>query len=301
MCRWISYLGTPIPLEDVLAKPDHSLIDQSLLARDLYLPGDGVAQQFRQHAFPTNGDGFGIAWSGRGGRLGQYRQTTPAWDSPNLRHLAAQIESGCFLAHVRAAPGGAISEQNTHPFVQNGWMFCQNGEINGYPALRRDLVMAVDPALFPFMQGTVDTETAFFLALTFGLAEDPVRALRRMVGFVEDARASHGIAEPFRGSFCASDGDRLIVARWVSPGSATMPAPSLFHSAGPVTLHTGKGFSGVADGTETLPDDAQLVVSEPLELHWSKRTWHEIPDATIGVFERGIDPVFTALDPATAD
>lgn len=48
-----------------------------------------MGTQFRDHMFPTNGDGFGIAWSGREGRLGQYRQTTPAWDSQNLRHLAA--------------------------------------------------------------------------------------------------------------------------------------------------------------------------------------------------------------------
>lgn len=301
MCRWMSYLGTPIVLEDVLAKPDHSLIDQSLLARDLFLPGPGLAQQFRQHAFPTNGDGFGIGWSGRNGVLGQFRQTTPAWDSQNLRHLAAQIESGCFLAHVRAAPGGLISEQNTHPFLQNGWMFCQNGEIGGYPLLRRDLVMAVDPELFPYMQGNVDTETAFFLALTFGLADDPVQALGRMVKFIEQTRLAHGIDAPFRGTFCASDGNRLIVARWVSADSKTMPAPSLFYSSGPVTLHTGRGFSGVTDGVEKLPEDAQLIVSEPLELHWSKRTWHEIPNATIGVFERGAEPVFTPLNPATVD
>jgi len=295
MCRWLAYLGSPVGLDDVLVKPDHSLIDQSLLARDLFLPGPGMAQQFREHAFPTNGDGFGVAWSGRGGTLGQYRQTTPAWDSQNLRHLAAQITSGAFLAHVRAAPGGAISEQNTHPFVHNGWMFCHNGEINGFAKLKRDLTFDVDPDLYPFIQGSSDTEVCFFLALTYGLADDPVAAIARMVARVERARAEHGVTEAFRGSFAASDGEQLVVARWVSPDAAGTPPPSLFHSSGPVTLHTGKGFGGVVDGVETLPEDAQLVASEPLELHWSKRTWHEIPDATIGVLRRGADPVFTPL------
>ena len=32
MCRWLSYLGEPIWLEELLSKPDHSLIDQSLHA-----------------------------------------------------------------------------------------------------------------------------------------------------------------------------------------------------------------------------------------------------------------------------
>lgn len=299
MCRWLAYQGSSLPLEDIIIKPDHSLIDQSLLARDLFLPGPGMAQQFRHHAFPTNGDGFGVAWSGRNGTLGQYRQTTPAWDSQNLRHLAAQIESDCFLAHVRAAPGGAISEQNTHPFVQDGWMFCHNGEINDFGVMKRDLRFDIDPALYPAIEGQSDTETCFFLALTYGLADDPVQALTKMVARVERARADHGVTAAFRGSFAASDGDRLIVARWVSPDAGITPAPSLFHSGGPVTLHTGKGFDGAVDGTETLPDDARLVVSEPLELHWSKRTWHEIDNATIGVFERGQEPVFHALDPST--
>ena len=114
MCRWLAYLGSPIALEDVLVRPNHSLLDQSLLARDLLLPG-ASSSQFRDRAFPTNGDGFGIAWRGREGSLGQYRQITPAWDSQNLRHLAAQIDSGCFLAHVRAAPAERSPSRTATP------------------------------------------------------------------------------------------------------------------------------------------------------------------------------------------
>lgn len=46
----------------------------------------------------------------------------------------------------------------------------------------------------------------------------------------------------------------------------------------------------------TLPDDAQLVVSEPLELHWSSHTWAEVVEGTIGVFRRGEEPVFTPVE-----
>ncbi|QEV99179.1 class II glutamine amidotransferase [Microbacterium caowuchunii] len=289
MCRWIAYLGAAIPVEDVLVRPDHSLIAQSLLARRLYLPGTAMASQFRDHAFPTNGDGFGLAWSGRAGTLGQFREITPAWDSDNLRHIAAQIESGCFLAHVRAAPGGTISEQNAHPFVHAGWMFQHNGEIGGFRDLKRELTMDVAPELYPFIKGTTDSEVCFFLALTYGLAADPAAALRRMVERVETARRAHGITEPFRGAMCASDGERLVVLRWVSPDAGELPAPSLFHSTGSETLHVGPGR------TERLPEGAQLVVSEPLELHWSRRHWREIPAGTVGVFRRDAEPAFHPL------
>ena len=46
MCRWLAYSGSPLLLEDLLYKPQHSLIDQSLNAR--------------QGPHSTNGDGFGI-------------------------------------------------------------------------------------------------------------------------------------------------------------------------------------------------------------------------------------------------
>lgn len=289
MCRWLAYLGSPIALEDVLVRPNHSLIDQSLLARELYLPGEASAAQFPHRAFPTNGDGFGIAWAGRSGLIGQYRQVDPAWGSQNLRHLAAQIESGCFLAHVRAAPHGTISEQNCHPFVHAGWMFQHNGEIHGFEQLKRELTFDVAPALYPSILGNADSEVCFHLALTYGLADDPVAGLSRMVERVERARRDRGIADAFRATMCASDGSQLVVLRWVSPDAPAETAPTLFHASGPTMLRA-------IDGSEqALLADAQLVVSEPLELHWSNETWVEIPEGTIGVFRAGEQPVFTQV------
>ncbi|OAV59901.1 class II glutamine amidotransferase [Enteractinococcus helveticum] len=290
MCRWLAYLGSSIPLEDVLVRPNHSLIDQSLHARQLFLPGDPLAALFLDNAFPTNGDGYGIAWAGRAGTLGQYRQIGPAWDSLNLRHLAAQIEAGCFLAHVRAAPGQTIAEQNCHPFIHDGWMFQHNGEIPNFPELKRELTFDVDPKLYPSILGNADTEVCFYLALTYGLAHDPLQAMTRMVERVERARNEHNIAAPFRATMCASDGDQLVVLRWVSPDVKGASAPTLYHSYGPTMLHTVDG------GADTLPDNAQLVVSEPLELHWSTHVWNEVPSGSIGIFRPEISPAFTPVD-----
>ena len=46
------YSGDPILAEDLLFKPEHSLIEQSLHSR--------------MGATTTNGDGFGIGWYGEG-------------------------------------------------------------------------------------------------------------------------------------------------------------------------------------------------------------------------------------------
>lgn len=170
-------------------------------------------------------------------------------------------------------------------------MFQHNGEVPQFAALKRELTLDVDPALYPSILGNADSEVCFYLALTYGLSEDPVNGMRRMIERVERARRERGIGDPFRATMCASDGEQLVVLRWVSPDADGALAPSLYHSSGPTMLHTKVG------GEEVLPADAQLVVSEPLELHWSSNTWAEMPVGKIGVFRRGEDPAFSAVVP----
>jgi len=54
-----------------------------------------------------------------------------------------------------------------------------NGLIREFPRVRRELVLSVDDSLFASIEGTTDSETMFYLALTFGLESDPVSAVER--------------------------------------------------------------------------------------------------------------------------
>ena len=101
-----------------------------------------------------------------------------------------------------------------------------NGQIAGFSDVKRELVMAVDPALYTSIEGSSDTEVFFFLALTFGLAENPPEAVQRAVGFIERICRDHGTEHPMRMSVAASDGESLWAFRYSSEG---MP-PSLFFS-----------------------------------------------------------------------
>ena len=108
MCRWLAFSGSPIAIEELVIKPDFSLIDQSLNAR--------MAPK------PTNGDGFGIGWYGRQKQPAVYRSMQPAWNDGNLADLAFQIESPLFLAHVRRSTGTPVQQSNCHPFHhESGW------------------------------------------------------------------------------------------------------------------------------------------------------------------------------------
>ena len=73
---------------------------------------------------------------------------------------------------------------------------CTTGYIDGFSKVKRDLTLEVDPLLYPEIEGTTDTEVFFHLALTFGLEDDPPRAVERAVGFIEATGRRHGSRAP---------------------------------------------------------------------------------------------------------
>lgn len=266
MCRWLAYSGSPLLMEDLLYKPKHSLIDQSLHAR------------LGPHA--TNGDGFGIGWYGDGDEPALYKGVDPAWNDENLREISRHIRSGLIFAHIRASTGTSVQHSNCHPFRYGKWLWMHNGQIAGFQDVKRDLVLAVDPALYPFIRGSSDTETFFFLALTFGLEQDPPLAVERAVGFIEKVCADHGIPHPMRMSVAVSDGQSVWGFRYSSAGDP----PSLFFSTDVDALRQQHPDMHIF---QTLSDESRLVVSEPLgDL---AGVWNEVPASSYGVIRPGHD------------
>ena len=133
MCRWLAYSGTPILLEELIYKPAHSLIDQSLHSR--------------LGAETTNGDGFGIGWYAEGEIPSFYRSAEPAWNDRNLREVARNIRAGLIFAHIRASTGTPVQQTNCHPFRHGRWLWMHNGSIARFPELKRELALEVDPVL----------------------------------------------------------------------------------------------------------------------------------------------------------
>jgi predicted glutamine amidotransferase len=261
MCRWLAYSGRPISLDRVLLRPEHSLIHQSLAAR--------------KAPVSTNGDGFGIGWYGQRENPGLYRDYRPAWNDENLRSLAEQIESPLFFAHVRASTGTTTSRANCHPFGHGRWLFMHNGQIGGYAQLRRELDFSLAPELYDARRGTTDSETLFLLALTFGLADDPVGALARTAGFVEERMAAAGISEPLRFTVALSDGRRIIAVRH----STDRHSPSLFFCMAD-HVRDAAGLNCIETGCNSV-----LVVSEPLD--GRADNWTPVAESQVLVVEDG--------------
>lgn len=264
MCRWLAYIGSPVLLRDVLYTPKHSLIDQSLSSK--------------LGAEPTNGDGFGIGWYDTSPNPGVFRSVEPAWNDRNLREVAGHMRSPLFFAHIRAAIGSAVQKTNCHPFRHGRWLWMHNGYIADFAKIKRDLVIAVDDALYPEIEGQTDSEILFYLALTLGLEDDPPSAVARAVGFVEDCGRQRGIEHPFQGTIATSNGEELWVFRYSSVGESR----SLFFTRDVRTLRDLYPRQTVL---QSMSDDARLVVSEPIgDLAGA---WVEVPEATYGVVGAG--------------
>jgi glutamine amidotransferase len=262
MCRWLAYSGGPIFLEDLLFRPEHSLIDQSLEAK--------------WTASTTNGDGFGVGWYGLRDFPGVYKDIQPAWNDDNLHAVASQVRSPMFLAHVRATTGTPVQRTNCHPFQHREWLFVHNGLIDHFEVIRRDLVMAVDPSLFMAIEGSTDSELMFFLALSLGLQDDPIGGLERMVGLVEDVAARHGVIPSIQMSVGMADGKRLYGVRYSTEGDTR----TLFHSKSVEAIREINPELG-----QRLPEEARAVVSEPLTV--LDVYWQEVAEATAVIVEDG--------------
>jgi predicted glutamine amidotransferase len=267
MCRWLAYSGSPILVEALLYRPQHSLIDQSRHARL------GVET--------TNGDGFGVGWYAPDVELpAVFRSIEPAWNDRNLREVASHIQSPLFLAHIRASTGTAVQQTNCHPFRYSKWLWVHNGLVRDFHLVKRDLALAVDESLYPYIEGSADSETLFYLALTFGLEDDPPAAVARMVGFVEEVGRRHGVEHPIQMTIGTSDGKSL----WAFRYSSERDSRTLFYSTDVLTV---RRLHPELTLLQDVSDESRIIVSEPLgDLTGA---WNEVPESSYGIVQDGDD------------
>ena len=157
-----------------------------------------------------------------------------------------------------------------------------NGAVRGFHEIKRELLAAVDPSLFPDIEGSTDSETLFFLALTFGLTDDTIGAVSRAVGFVEKVGGESGIDDPVQMTVATTDGESVWVFRYSSEGKSR----SLFFSTAVSSL---RQLHPEVEILHRLSEEARFVVSEPLrELPGA---WNEVPESSVGLVRPGQDEI----------
>ena len=245
MCRFLAYRGEPIFLADVVCAPRHSLVHQSLHATEAKTE--------------TNGDGFGLGWYGERPEPGLYREIRPAWSDENLNSLCAQVRSRLFFAHVRSATGSATTRANCHPFTHGRLMFMHNGQIGGYPQIKRRIEALIPDDLYAKRSGTGDSEVIFLAAVADGLETDPTGAIARTLKRVKRIAERAGVDEPLRFTAALTDGASLHAFRWACDGEP----PSLYYRETATGLVvTSEPFDDRARGWCEVPKGCTLV-AEP--------------------------------------
>jgi glutamine amidotransferase len=155
-----------------------------------------------------------------------------------------------------------------------------NGYVDEFAAIKRDLVLAVDPSLYAKIAGQTDSELLFFLALTFGLEDDPQAAIERAVGLIEAVGHRLGVAHPFQGTIATTCGEEIWAFRYSSEGKSR----SLFYTTDVPTLRKLYPERALY---EEVSEDARMVVSEPLgEI---PGVWNEVPEASCRIVGQGHD------------
>lgn len=213
MCRYLAYVGKPVLANDLLYRPQHSLIErQSIGAQEM--------------SIPINGDGFGISWYDfdLDDEPCQFRSVRPSWSDQNLRFLAKKIKSNMLFAHVRAAtPGYAIDELNCHPFVHGKMTWMHNGMALGFKKIRRQLLRGLRDSAYDAIHGSTDSEHLFGLFLNnienpLGpvTTEEMVEAMRRMFVDFDQLLMENEIREHSYLNLCVSNGKSIVATRYTT-------------------------------------------------------------------------------------
>jgi predicted glutamine amidotransferase len=255
-------MGTPVIVDKLLYQPKNSLVNQSIHAKEI--------------EEPLNGDGFGIGWyvPQLHEEPATFVSVNPAWSNRNLRKLAPRILTECFIAHVRAASVGEVSESNCHPFQYRQFLMVHNGGVENFSQIKRRIRQPLSDELYNWIKGQTDSEHLFAYLLNSLTSrnngrvspEDVMTAFEKMFSDLKLMMKDEGIHEPAYLNMVVTDGKFFVGTRYTTDPSCE-----------PLTLYHSEGARYVVeDGISFLAaprddDHAVLIVSEKLteESYWT--------------------------------
>jgi glutamine amidotransferase len=259
MCRLLGYLGSALQLDQLLYKPEHSLVVQGYQPREMTA---GI----------LNVDGFGIGWYHKSNNVDPftYKNTLPIWHDTNLPQLSRYIESSCMLGYVRSAtPGMALNLSNCQPFQADRLLFIHNGYINNFrKTLYKPIRNYLSDEVEQFIEGSTDSEHIFALIINELLAfpDCPLEkalytALMTLTKFAKEYQTS------FSTNLMISDGRRLVASRYsynaFTPTLYWVKDSSYYPNA--VIIASEPLFVGRWNSWKSCPKHSLISVEENLE------------------------------------
>lgn len=265
MCRFVAYLGLePVVLDDILDKPENSLINQSRKARTGKLG--------------LNADGFGIGWYNLNiaNTAALYKSIQPAWNDHNLDSLATHIASHCFVGHVRASTVGDVNLYNCHPFSYKHYLFAHNGTIRGFNKIKRQFIQILDDEFHDLIQGQTDSEHFFALLIQL-IAQcknpsvtDYMAAFKETIKIINSLQDDQNDRYFSRINVVFTDGKQIVATRYVNDDDRN--AITLHYSVGD---HVDNDLNEAMMQPTKKQPGAVVIASEPLTDY--RREWNLLP------------------------
>ncbi|WP_396668862.1 class II glutamine amidotransferase [Microbacterium sp. R86528] len=296
MCRVLAYLGPETPLENLLLRPQNSLINQAL-------------DPERHPELQLAGWGFGI-WGEHLLKPEEpfiYRRPMAAFYDDNASRIIPSLQASTMLAHVRAAAYDSkvvMADENCHPFSfeQTPWIVAQNGYLPNWQLLQRELLQHCEDRYLKQLRGNTDTEFIYVLLLSLlegDSNEDVQRAIEKLIELIAQAMKDLDLGALTKLKMALVSADRIIGVnvglghhgeanpagdwkelRKSAPDSDDFALSMLLE---PMYLLMGRNFDHDAttyDFEECGEDDATGVIlaSEPLTEadYWSQLEFGEI-------------------------
>lgn len=204
-----------------------------------------------------NADGTGFGWIDETGSARIRKRPVAAYESEAFAHAAATLRSRSMLAHIRLSSGTGHSDENTHPFLQDGIITAHNGVLEVTEEMRRR-VAGLGTARH--VHGTTDSE--WMAALITG--EVAVHDGDLHAGTVAALRWISAHVPVYSVNILIMNGDELIAVRlpaanelWVLERSATVEHPR-------------EAFEQSSDSLRARSEDLRgvrsvVIASEPMD------------------------------------
>ena len=256
MCRLLGYLGASIQLDNLLCKPEHSLVVQS------YQPQEMTAGLL-------NADGFGIGWHHpeKADLPYTYKNILPIWSDLNLPQISRYIEAKSILGYVRSAtPGLPVDLINCQPFTNQRLLFIHNGYIADFrETLYRPIHNLLNDFAYQSIQGNTDSEHIWALIVTH-LQNNPESSLATALSsvLIQLTDLADVNQTDFSANIVISDSDRLIASRY----SNRDHNPTLYW---------------IRD--DPMYPNAVIIASEPM----FEGNWKSCPDNSIIMVEKNLE------------
>lgn len=189
---------------------------KSQVHRSLVAAENALAVQSRKHS-----DGWGVAYY-ISDSPHVIKSVMPASKDHIFERVSGVVASETVLAHLRKATVGNVNILNAHPFQFGRWVFAHNGEVRNFEAHRDAIRAEIAAPLRRYVLGDTDSETLFYLFLTYlgrlsdihrrGTSVDDVVAALEQVIVTTRRIADTGETEPERCllTFVVTDGHTLV-------------------------------------------------------------------------------------------